>query len=520
VLGSGIGFLDSTIVNVALPRMGQELPVRLFGVLEAQSYVYSGYLLTLSSLLILAGALSDFYGRRKMFGFGLAAFGAISALCGLAPNLELLILFRLLQGAAGALLVPGSLSLINTTFSEEERGRAFGIWAGASAATTILGPFLGGVLVDTLSWRVAFLVNVPLVAIGLYAVWRHVVESRDEEATGSFDWVGAALVALAVGGLAFGAIYGEQRQWRDPAALLWIGLGAAGLVALPFWLRRASHPLIPLELFRSRNFVVANAATLLIYGALYVTFYFLTLFLQSTLGYTAAASGLAGVPGSLFLVLFSSRFGEVAGRVGPRWFLAAGPAVMSLGVLWWSRVPADSEPWRLEPGALTSYLPPTSYLTDFLPGSLLFGMGLMLMVAPLTAAVMASVAVHHSGVASAVNNAISRIGPQLAGALVFIAVTSTFFNSLATYAPGVDQLWPDLREHVSPLNPPPPDAPASVAEATKHASADAFHLAARLGAVMLLTAGLVSGLGIPNRSGSVSSSAESAVPRGSRGSWP
>jgi hypothetical protein len=245
---------------------------------------------------------------------------------------------------------------------------------------------------------------------------------------------------------------------------------------------------------------VANLATVLIYGALYVTFYFLTLFLQGTLGYTAAASGLASVPGSLFLVLFSSRFGELAGRFGPRWFLAAGPAVMSLGVLWWSRVPPDSQPWVLRPGEPATFVPPASYFTDFLPGSLLFGMGLMMMVAPLTATVMASVPVHHSGVASAVNNAISRIGPQLAGALVFIAVTGTFYQALATYAPGVDQLWPDVREHVSPLNPPPPDAPLQIADAVKRASTDAFHLATHIGAALLLAAAVVSAMGIQNRS--------------------
>src|SRR5437016_9983920 len=200
ILGSGIVFLDSTVVNVALPKIGQQLRSHLFGVLEGQSYVYNGYLLTLSAFLILAGALSDYYGRRRMFVLGLVGFGLTSAACGLAPNLELLILFRILQGAAGALLVPGSLSIITATFAGEERGRAFGLWAGASAATTILGPFVGGLLVEGISWRAAFFLNLPLLVVALYATLGHVPESRDEDASGHFDWLGAAVIFLAVGG--------------------------------------------------------------------------------------------------------------------------------------------------------------------------------------------------------------------------------------------------------------------------------------------------------------------------------
>src|SRR4029077_10910157 len=216
VLGSGIVFLDSTAVNVALPRIGRELPRSFLGVLEGQSYVYNAYLLTLSALLILAGALSDFYGRRRMFLYGLIGFGLTSVLCGLAPTMELLVVFRVLQGAAGAMLVPGSLALLTANFSGEEQGRAFGTWAGASGATTILGPVIGGLLVDTISWRAAFLINVPLVLVAAWATWKHVPESRDDEMSPHFDWLGAGIVALAVGGLAFGAIYGQQREWKDP----------------------------------------------------------------------------------------------------------------------------------------------------------------------------------------------------------------------------------------------------------------------------------------------------------------
>src|SRR6202022_2693689 len=191
VLGSGIVFLDSTVVNVALPRIGRELPRSFLGVLEGQSYVYNAYLLTLSALLILAGALNDFYGRKRMFLYGLLGFGVTSVLCGLAPNMELLVLFRILQGAAGALLVPGSLALLTANFSGEEQGRAFGTWAGASSATTLLGPVIGGLLVDTFSWRAAFLINVPLIVVAVWATWRYVPESRDEQASSHFDWLDA-----------------------------------------------------------------------------------------------------------------------------------------------------------------------------------------------------------------------------------------------------------------------------------------------------------------------------------------
>src|SRR5881628_683931 len=302
VLGSGIVFLDSTVVNVALPKIGRDLPRLFLGVLEGQSYVYNAYLLTLSALLILAGAVNDFYGRKRTFLLGLLGFGLTSVLCGIAPNLELLVLFRVLQGAAGALLVPGSLALLTVTFSGEAQGRAFGLWAAASTATTILGPFVGGTLVDTLSWRAAFLVNVPLCVLALWATVRFVRESRDESATGRFDWLGAAVVALAVGGLSFGTIYGQQREWRDPIGFTLLAVGALATIALPFLMTGRRDPLIPPDLFRSRNFSVTNISTFLIYGALYVIGYFLTLFIQGTVGYTAAAAGISFIPGALFLV--------------------------------------------------------------------------------------------------------------------------------------------------------------------------------------------------------------------------
>jgi EmrB/QacA subfamily drug resistance transporter len=496
VLGSGIVFLDSTVVNVALPRIGRDLPRIFLGVLEGQSYIYNAYLLTLSALLILAGAVNDFYGRKRTFLLGLLGFGLTSALCGFAPNMELLVLFRVLQGATGALLVPGSLALITANFSGEEQGRAFGLWAGASGATTILGPLVGGILVDTISWRAAFFINVPLVAVAAWATWRHVPESRDDHATRSFDWLGAAIVALAVGGLAFGAIYGQQRAWRDPLGYVILALGVVATAALPFWMRAARHPLIPLELFRSRNFTVTNISTLLIYGALYVVFYYLGLFQQGTLGYTAAAAGAAGIPGSLFLIFFSPRFGSLAAKYGPRVFMAVGPLLMGLGVLWFARVPSSSVPWKLEPGDVSTYLPAASYFIDFLPGNVIFGVGIMIMVAPLTTALMTSVPVRHSGLGSAINNAISRVGPQLAGALIFVFLTASFYSYLAPRLPGVDVSSESFRANVSPLNTP---VDAHLVAMVRDASTSSFHLAMLIGVALLFAGAIVNAVGIENR---------------------
>jgi EmrB/QacA subfamily drug resistance transporter len=513
VLGSGIVFLDSTVVNVALPRIGSDLPRLFLGVLEGQSYVYNAYLLTLSALLILAGAVNDYYGRQRTFLLGLLGFGATSVLCGFAPNMELLVLFRVLQGATGALLVPGSLALITANFSGEEQGRAFGTWAGASGATTILGPLLGGILVDTISWRAAFFINVPLVALAAWATWVHVAESRDENATSHFDWIGAAIVAISVGGLAFGTIYGQQRNWRDPIGYVALGLGVLATVALPFWMRTARHPLIPLELFRSRNFTITNISTLLIYGSLYVTFYYVGLFQQGTLGYAAAAAGAAGIPGSLFLIFFSRRFGGLAAKYGPRIFMAIGPAIMAVGVLWFARVPSSSTPWRLEPNHPATYIPPLSYFIDFLPGSIVFGIGIMIMVAPLTTALMRSVPVRNSGLGSAINNAISRVGPQLAGALIFVFLTANFYAMLATHVPGLDVSSESFRSQVSPLNMP---LDPNLVGVVRDASTSSFHLAMLIGAALLLAGAIVNAVGIRNQPSAQSEAeAEETVPAAS-----
>ena len=500
VFGSSIVFLDSAVVSVALPAIGRE-PRLFVGILEGQNYIQYGYLLTLSALLVLAGALSDFYGRRKLFVIGLVGFGVTSILCGLAPNIEFLIVARLLQGATGAFLVPGSLAILTTNFEGQQQARAFGVWAAASGVAPILGPFVGGLLVDGVSWRAIFLLNIPFILLAIWASLKYVKETRNEEASGRFDWIGAFLVALAVGGLSFGAIYGQQRQWQDPLAFVAIGVGLAAAIAMPVWfhVRRDRNPLIPLEMFRSRNFSVTNLSTLLIYGALYVGILFQPIFMLETLGYTAPAVGLGSIPGPLFLVLLSTRFGALAGRYGPRIFMTVGPAIMALGSLWLARIPADSTPWQFKAGDPSTYLPPTSYLTDILPASMLVGLGLSIMVAPLTTALMRSVPSRQAGVASAVNNAISRVGPQLAGALIFIIVTASFYAVLASLVPSLDVSSPEVRSALQPFVQPATSVPSDQAAAAQIASTDAFHLAMIANAVLLLLGAATNFFGISNR---------------------
>ncbi len=514
VLGSSVVFLDSAVLTVALPAIGKE-PRLFVDVLEAQNYIQFGYLLSLSALLVLAGALSDYFGRRRVFVIGLIGFGVTSLLCAIAPNLEVLILARILQGAAGAVLVPGSLAILTTNFEGEEQGRAFGIWAAASGVAPIFGPLVGGLLVDNLSWRYIFLLNIPLIAVAVYAALRHVKESRDENASGNFDWIGALLVALAVGGLSFGAIYGQQRQWKDPIAFIALGLGVVTTIALPFYFRWKKNPLVPLGMFRSRNFSVTNVSTLLIYGALYVSFFFLPLFSQGTLRYSATAVGLGSIPGSLFLIFLSTRWGKLSARVGPKWFMTIGPLLMAVALLWLARIPADSTPWQLTMADSSTWLPPTAYLTDILPMSILFGLGISIMVAPLTTALMRSVPGRQAGLASAINNAISRVGPQLAGAVIFIVISGSFYAALAGSAAHIDVNDSAVRAAYQPLNPPPAGIGADVGRIVLLASTDAFHLAMLTAALLLVAGAVVNGVFISNRqalTGPERPSEESAAP--------
>lgn len=496
VIGSGAVFLDGTIVNVALPRIGSELSASMVTVLEGQTYVVSGYLAILAALLILAGALSDHYGRRRVYAIGVAGFAGTSALCGLAPTMEWLIIFRLLQGAAGALLVPGSLSLITQAFEGEARGRAFGIWAASTSALTVLGPIVGGAIVDTISWRVAFLINVPILAIALWATIAHVQESRDIDAPGTFDWLGAIVAALAVGGLSFGLIRGEANAWADTAAWISIGVGVVALIAFPVLMARRPNPLVPLGLFRQRTFATINLATFFIYGALYVTFITQAIVLQGVLGYTALGAGAVGIPVGVMLSVLSTRIGTLSARLGARRFLVGGPMLMAVAMLWYARLPADSTPWKAAFENSESLIPPLSTLIDVLPSVLVFGLGISMVVAPLTSALMSSIPGRFSGLGSAINNSISRVGQPLLGAFIFIAVSATYYGSLAAKAPDLDTASPAVRTAFQPLNPAPATATADQVLAATQASIDAFHLAMIVVAALLAIGGLVSWFGL------------------------
>jgi EmrB/QacA subfamily drug resistance transporter len=499
IIGSGAVFLDGTIVNVALPRIGQELPATVVGILEGQTYIVSGYLAVLAALLIVAGALSDHYGRRRIYAIGLASFAVTSALCGLAPTMEWLIVFRVLQGAAGALLIPGSLALISGCFEGAARGRAFGIWAAATSGLAVLGPLVGGGLVDTVGWRFAFLINVPVLAVALWATVVHVAESTDLRARATFDWLGSIVAALAVGGISIGLIRGQQMDWADPVAWAALGVGVVAAVAFPFLMATRDDPLVPLSLFRSPAFATINLSTFLIYGALYVTLSYQGLVLQGVLGYTALAAGAAGLPMGICLTLFSTRVGTIAGRIGSRPFLAAGPLIMAAGLLWYVRLPVDSAPWLAAVDQPATLVPPVDVLIDVLPAVLLFGIGISLVVAPLTSTLMGSVPGRDAGLGSAINNALSRVGQPLLGALVFIVVSATFYATLAGAGTDLDTTSSAVRQAFPPLNPPAAGATPDQVAAANEASIAAFHQAMVVGAVLLAAGAATNWIGLRER---------------------
>jgi EmrB/QacA subfamily drug resistance transporter len=511
ILGSSIVFLDGLVVAVALERIGQELPASAVGVLEGQTYVSTGYFATLAAFLILGGALSDHYGRRKVFTIGLLGFGVTSVICGLAPTMELLIVGRLLQGVAGALLVPGSLAIITATFEGQQRARAFGIWAAATSAASVVGPVVGGVLIG-LSWRAAFLINVPLVLVALWATRRFMAESRDEGAGRDFDWLGASIAVIAVGCLTLGLVRGEQSQWADPLAMAALAVGAVAIVAFPLRMARASSPLVPLGLFRSRAFATINLSTFLIYGAIYSVIGFQSLFFQGTLGYSPVAAAFLTIPSWVFLAVLSTRVGTLAGRLGPRRFLVIGPALMALGLLWLARIPATSAPWDATLGDPSSLVPPTGTLVDVLPYLLLYGVGLSLVVAPLTTTLMSSVPVAQAGRGSAINNAISRVGQPLLGALLFVAITAAFYGSLGRLLPDTLTSSAAFRTALPPLNAPAPGTSPALTAASRIASTEAFHLALVVGAGLLLGGSVVNGVGLRTK-GERTAGAEPAATR-------
>jgi EmrB/QacA subfamily drug resistance transporter len=400
VLGSGMAFLDGTVVNVALPAIARDLG----GGLVVQQWVLDGYLLTLSALLLLGGALGDRYGRRIVFLIGLVAFTVASVACGLAPTGGALIAARLLQGVGGALLVPGSLALINAVIRSEDRGKAVGSWAGLTGVASAVGPFVGGWLVDAVNWRWVFLLNIPFAIVAVWVVVRHVPESAPAK-DGPLDWLGAVAVTLGLTGLTYALIEMPAHGW-SPLVVVASVVGVVALVAFPLIELRTASPLLPMTLFKNAQFTGTNIVTIAVYGALGGAFFLLTLQLQQGVGYTALEAGLSTLPITIIMLLLSSRIGALAQRTGPRLPMTVGPIVAGVGL------------------ALMAMIGPGgSFWTTVLPGVLVFGLGLSITVAPLTSSVLAGLDEAHVGAGSGANNAISRVAglitvavlPSLAG---------------------------------------------------------------------------------------------------------
>ncbi len=402
ILGSGIALLDATVVNVALPSIQNDLG----GGLAGQQWVVNAYLLTLGSLILVGGSLGDVYGERKIFALGVAGFGVASVLCALAPTIETLVAARAVQGVASALLTPASLAVIATTFDDEkERGAAIGTWTAWGGIAALIGPLAGGQIVDVASWRWIFAVNVPFVAATLVLIRIAVAGSDGSRATRRVDFVGAVLTALGLAGPVYALVEQPKRGWTSPVVLGGLLGGGVLLVCFVLWERRTRDPMLPLALFRRRNFTWANIETLLVYSALSALFFFLTIYLQQVAGWSALESGLAGLPVTVLMFTLSRRFGALSGRFGPRLFMGAGPLVCAAGVLLLVRIDES-----------------VHYVADVFPAMILFGLGLAVVVAPLTSTVMADAVRGDSGIASGVNNAVARVAGLLGIAAVGVAV--------------------------------------------------------------------------------------------------
>ena len=413
IFGSGVAFLDGSVVNVALPAIGRDVG----GGLRVLQWVLDAYLLTLSALLLLGGALGDRYGRRRVFTLGLVVFTLASLGCGLAPTGEVLILARLVQGVGGALLVPGSLALINASIDPDDRGEAVGRWAGLTGVSSAVGPFVGGWLVDAASWRWVFLINVPIAAAALLAL-RHVPETRDPDATGPLDIGGAVAVTAGLTGTIFALIEVPTTGWNLSTTTAAV-VGATSLVVFPVLEARHPSPLLPLSLLRSSQFSGANAVTLAVYAALSGALFLLSLQLQQSMGYSALEAGIATLPITIIMLLLSGRVGALAQRTGVRVPMTVGPFGCAAGLLLLTRAQAGA-----------------TYLSGVLPGLLVFGLGLAITVAPLTAAVLGSVGPERGGVASGVNNAISRLAGLLAVAVLPVVAGLTGTGDGAPLGPG------------------------------------------------------------------------------------
>jgi EmrB/QacA subfamily drug resistance transporter len=394
-----MALLDGTVVNVALRTIGRDLDASL----AQLQWITNGYLLSLASLILLGGSLGDHFGRRRVFVVGVVWFAVASLACGLAPNPEVLVVARVLQGMGSALLTPGSLAMIQGTFAPEDRSVAIGAWSGLGSVAAAIGPFLGGGLIQYASWRWIFLINLPIAALTVVIAQRAVPETRDAAAARALDLPGAGLGVVALGGITYALIQ------TGSSAAVWAGaIGVLAAVSFLVVERRSRHPMLPLGLFASRNFSAANAMTLVVYAALGAVLFFLVLQLQTVTGYGPLAAGIATLPITICMILLASYGGRLGGRIGPRLPMAVGPMVLAVGTLWLTGVGAGS-----------------SYWLDVLPGLTVFGLGLALMVAPLTATVLAAAPDHRAGIASGVNNAVARAGSLLAVAALPVAVGLT-----------------------------------------------------------------------------------------------
>lgn len=400
IIVSFVAFLDGAVINVALPAMREELG----GGLVVQQWVVDGYLITLGAFILIAGSLSDSFGRLRIMRIGLYGFGVTSLLCAIAPTGLVLVVARVLQGATGALLVPSSLALIISTFAPNEQGKAIGKWTAWTTAAFVVGPLLGGVLVDLASWRLIFAINVFPIAV---ALWLMKGLGRDEphHARPRVDVVGAALCVLGLGGPVFALIEQERLGWSSPAIYLPMILGIICFAAFIWWEHRTTDPMMPLEMFTVRNFGMGNVATLFIYAAFTFGPFALTVFLQEVGGYTALAAGVATLPAVLMLIVLASYFGAWAGRIGPRVFMTVGPLVCAVGFLLTLTMTAEAMFW-----------------TQVLPGVTVFGLGMAITVAPLTTAILGAVDPARAGIGSAINNAVARIAGLIAVACTGIIV--------------------------------------------------------------------------------------------------
>lgn len=413
ILASFVAFLDGSVVNVALPAISKELG----GGLATQQWVVDAYLLTLGSLILVAGSFSDIFGRKKVLQAGLIGFGITSVLCTVSPTATTLIILRALQGVAGALLVPSSLALIMSKFSGEAQGKAIGAWTGWTGMAFLIGPLVGGFLVDSLSWRYIFAINLIPIAITLYLI-SLLNPEKSVKNKPRVDVRGAVLGALGLGGPVYALIEKPNYGWSSPRVLIPLLAGIILLVVFVWQENRVKDPMLPLGLFRSRNFSVGNLATVSIYAGLSVATFLIIIFLQQVGGYNAIQSGLSIMPVTLIMFFLSPKFGALAGKYGPRLFMSIGPLIAAAGFLYFLRV--DSS---------------VNYWTQMFPGIVLFGIGLSITVAPLTSAILGAINKANSGIASAVNNAVARVAGLVAIASIGV-ITGAVVN-LAGFHRGV-----------------------------------------------------------------------------------